>query len=116
MSSGLWKSSFEDRRCLIPGTAFAEATGRNPATYHWFRPKGVELFAFAGIWQERSGLVGDTAFALLTQASLGEGHLELLAPSRFVASYVRTHLMGRLLAAVTVIDVSISKVNVTEGT
>jgi putative SOS response-associated peptidase YedK len=59
-TSGLWKTSFEARRCLIPATAYAEATGRNPATYHWFRVRDQEAFAFAGIWQRRSGLVGET--------------------------------------------------------
>lgn len=59
-ASGLWKGSFEARRCLIPATAYAEATGRNPATYHWFRVEGAETFAFAGIWQHRKGTVGDT--------------------------------------------------------
>ena len=34
--SRFWKSSFEERRCLIPATAFCEAKGRNPATYFWF--------------------------------------------------------------------------------
>ncbi len=53
-SSGLWKGSFEERRCLIPATSFCEAKGRNPATYHWFALKGDQSrppFAFAGMWQ-----------------------------------------------------------------
>lgn len=29
---GLWRSSFETRRCLIPGSSFCEPKGRNPAT------------------------------------------------------------------------------------
>lgn len=56
----LWKGSFEERRCLVPATAYAEATGRNPATFHWFREKGSEGFAFAGIWKKFRGTVGDT--------------------------------------------------------
>ncbi len=59
-SSGLWKGAFERSRCLIPATGYAEATGRNPATYHWARPADAEAFAFAGIWQHRKGVVGDT--------------------------------------------------------
>ena len=59
-TSGLWKGSFGARRCLIPATAYAEATGCNPATYHWFRVPNAETFAFAGIWQYRKGTVGDT--------------------------------------------------------
>ena len=52
--SGLWKGSFEDRRCLVPASSFCEAKGRNPATYYWFALKGGENrppFAFAGMWQ-----------------------------------------------------------------
>lgn len=53
-SSGLWKGSFEERRCLIPASSFCEAKGRNPATYHWFALRGDDdrpPFAFAGMWQ-----------------------------------------------------------------
>ncbi len=53
-SNGLWKQSFEERRCLVPASSFCEAKGRNPATYHWFALKGDEdrpPFAFAGMWQ-----------------------------------------------------------------
>ena len=57
----LWRSSFESRRCLIPGTAYAEATGRNPATFHWFNVLDAEGFAFAGIWKHQKASVGDTA-------------------------------------------------------
>jgi len=53
-SSGLWKGSFEEQRCLVPASSFCEAKGRNPATYHWFALTGVgdrPPFAFAGLWQ-----------------------------------------------------------------
>ncbi len=53
-SNGLWKQSFEERRCLVPASSFCEAKGRNPATCHWFALKGDEdrpPFAFAGMWQ-----------------------------------------------------------------
>ncbi|MCK8463174.1 SOS response-associated peptidase family protein [Aliiroseovarius sp. S1339] len=59
-TASLWRDSFENRRCLIPGTAYAEATGRNPATFHWFDVKGTEGFAFAGIWKQQTATVGDT--------------------------------------------------------
>ena len=58
-STGLWKDSFENRRCLIPGTSYSEATGRNPATHHWFNVAGAEGFAFAGIWKHQTGFLGD---------------------------------------------------------
>lgn len=53
-SSGLWKGSFREGRCLVPASSFCEAKGRNPATYHWFALNGDENrppFAFAGMWQ-----------------------------------------------------------------
>jgi putative SOS response-associated peptidase YedK len=59
-SAGLWKESFEHRRCLIPATAYAEATGRNPATFHWFNLKDADAFAFAGIWKYQKATIGDT--------------------------------------------------------
>lgn len=52
--NGLWKESFQQRRCLVPATSFREAKGRNPATDHWFALKGDEprpSFAFAGMWR-----------------------------------------------------------------
>lgn len=60
ISAPLWRDSFEKRRCLVPATAFCEATGRNPATFHWFNVKDAEGFAFAGIWKHQSGTLGDT--------------------------------------------------------
>lgn len=51
--AGLWRESFETRRCLIPATSFCEAKGRNPAAYYWFA-LDVERspFAFAGFWRD----------------------------------------------------------------
>jgi putative SOS response-associated peptidase YedK len=57
-SSRFWRASFEERRCLIPATAFCEPKGHQPATYYWFALKGDEArppFAFAGIWRSWSG-------------------------------------------------------------
>lgn len=59
-SASLWRDSFVNRRCLIPATAYAEATGRNPATFHWFNVKDAACFAFAGIWRHQKGTVGET--------------------------------------------------------
>ena len=65
--SRFWRSSFEERRCLVPVTSFAEYhptkkhNGRKAAV--WFGLKGDEvrpLFAFAGIWRSwRGNLKGD---------------------------------------------------------
>ena len=75
-TSGFWRASFEERRCLIPATAFCEAKGRAPATYYWFGvtpDKGdeLDLFAFAGIWHHfrgkyRDGLVEIDTYSMLT--------------------------------------------------
>ena len=54
LHSGLWRASYESRRCLIPATSFCESLGRNPATYYWFGVLGPESrppFACAGMWQ-----------------------------------------------------------------
>jgi putative SOS response-associated peptidase YedK len=57
-SSGFWKGSFEERRCLVPASSFSEPKGLKPAVWHWFALKGDEprpLFAFAGIWRTYKG-------------------------------------------------------------
>ena len=53
----MWRYSFQERRCLIPVTAFAEAEGEKGAkTRTWFTlpedaaPDGV--FAVAGLWRD----------------------------------------------------------------
>ena len=54
LSSGFWKSSFQECRCLLPVTSFAEPKGKKPAIWHWFAIKGDDprpLFFFAGIWR-----------------------------------------------------------------
>lgn len=61
LTSRFWKSSFEERRCLVPATSFCEPNGDvKPATWHWFSLKGSEarpLFAFPGIWRQYQGPV-----------------------------------------------------------
>lgn len=57
-SSSFWRESFEQRRCLVPVTSFAEPKEVTPATWHWFALKGDEprpLFAFAGLWRRHIG-------------------------------------------------------------
>ena len=59
LTSRFWKSSFEERRCLVPATSFCEPNGDvKPATWHWFSLTGSEarpLFAFPGIWRKYQG-------------------------------------------------------------
>lgn len=52
-------------------------------------------------------------FAGLADMGISEGRLHLIAPSRFHATYVRTHLMARLHMAVTRADATIGQVSVT---
>lgn len=58
LQSRFWLNSFEQRRCLVPVTSFAEPREITPATWHWFTLDGEDsrpLFAFAGIWQRWKG-------------------------------------------------------------
>ena len=57
-TSGFWRKSLEERRCLIPATSFCEAKGHRPATYVWFGETGEEErppFALAGVWRSYKG-------------------------------------------------------------
>jgi putative SOS response-associated peptidase YedK len=58
VGSKFWKKSFEERRCLVPATAFCEPDEGKPACWHWFALKGNkerQLFAFAGIYRQWTG-------------------------------------------------------------
>jgi putative SOS response-associated peptidase YedK len=58
VGSKFWKKSFEERRCLVPATAFCEPDEGKPARWHWFALKGNkerQLFAFAGIYRQWTG-------------------------------------------------------------
>ena len=49
----MWRYSFQERRCLIPVTAFAEAEGEKGAkTRTWFTLPDQEVFAAAGLWRD----------------------------------------------------------------
>ena len=51
LATAFWRSSFEQRRCLIPVSAFAEAEGeRGAMTRTWLNVPGEPVFACAGIW------------------------------------------------------------------
>ena len=48
----MWRYSFQERRCLIPVSAFAEAEGEKGAkTRTWFTLPGEDPFAVAGPWR-----------------------------------------------------------------
>ena len=55
-ASAFWRSSLEERRCLVPVTSFSEPKGRSPAIWHWFGLDEARTpFAFAGIWRSFKG-------------------------------------------------------------
>ncbi len=52
LDSFFWRYSFEERRCLIPITAWAEAEGPKGAkTRTWLSLPDSDLFACAGVWR-----------------------------------------------------------------
>ncbi|MEQ1576477.1 MAG: SOS response-associated peptidase [Hyphomicrobium sp.] len=58
LTSSFWKSSFAERRCLVPASSYCEPKGEKPAVWHWFALKGSgerPLFAFPGIWRNYTG-------------------------------------------------------------
>ena len=60
LTSGFWKSSLEERRCLVPVSSYCEPNGEKPAKWVWFALKGEgerPLFAFPGIWRTWKGPV-----------------------------------------------------------
>ena len=53
LDSFMWRYSFQERRCLIPVTEFAEAEGEKGAmTRTWFALPDQPIFAVAGIWRD----------------------------------------------------------------
>lgn len=53
LNSFMWRYSFEERRCLIPLTAWAEAEGEKGAmTRTWLSLPDQPIFAAAGIWRK----------------------------------------------------------------
>tara|TARA_R100000935_G_scaffold1285_1_gene4058 strand:+ start:4241 stop:4801 length:561 start_codon:yes stop_codon:yes gene_type:complete len=60
-TSGFWRKSFDERRCLIPARSFCEAKGHNPSPYVRFGVTGDEerpAFALAGVWRSYKGNSG----------------------------------------------------------
>lgn len=53
LDSFMWRYSFQERRCLIPVTEFAEAEGeKGNRTRTWFALPDHEVFAVAGLWRD----------------------------------------------------------------
>lgn len=65
----MWRFSFEERRCLIPLTEWAEAEGpKGGKTRTWLSLPHVEMFAVAGIWRS-SDEWGDCYSMIMTDSS-----------------------------------------------
>ncbi len=65
---GMWRDSFERRRCLIPLTAWAEAEGSSGSmTRTWLSLPDQPIFACAGIWRG-SDEWGDCYSMVMTDA------------------------------------------------
>lgn len=68
LDSFMWRYSFEERRCLIPLTAWAEAEGSKGAmTRTWMSLPDQPIFACAGIWRG-SEEWGDCYSMIMTDA------------------------------------------------
>ena len=53
LDSFFWRHSFEERRCLIPLSAWAEAQGtKGSKTRTWLSLPDRDLFAAAGVWRQ----------------------------------------------------------------
>ena len=68
LDSFFWRHSFEERRCLIPLTAWAEAEGpKGSKTRTWLSLPDSEIFACAGVWRG-SDEWGDCYSMVMTDA------------------------------------------------
>lgn len=69
LDSFFWRQSFEERRCLIPVTAWAESEGpKGSKTRTWLSLPDSEMFACAGIWRT-SDEWGDCYSMVMTDAA-----------------------------------------------
>lgn len=69
LDSFFWRYSFEERRCLIPVTAWAEAQGlKGGKTRTWLSLPHDELFACAGVWRS-SDEWGDCYSMVMTDSA-----------------------------------------------
>lgn len=69
LDSFFWKFSFEERRCLIPITAWAEAEGpKGGKTRSWMSLPDSDLFACAGVWR-KSDEWGECYSMVMTDAA-----------------------------------------------
>ena len=75
LGSFFWRDSFEQRRCLIPLSAWAEAEGpKGGKTRTWLSVPDANLFACAGIWRD-SEEWGRCYSMVMTDADLPAGEV-----------------------------------------
>jgi len=75
-------------------------------------PDGSVWSAASMLLHEQNAAVHASWFAGLVQAGVEQGKLELVAPTRFAASYVQTHHLAQIIAVVTTIDPTITTVSI----
>ncbi len=69
LKSYFWRASFEERRCLLPVSSFAEAEGAKGAmTRTWFADPDDNLLAMVGIWRN-SDEWGQACSMIMTTAN-----------------------------------------------
>ena len=89
LSTFFWRHSFEERRCLIPLTGWAEAQGaKGRMTRTWLSLPDTPLFAAAGVWRQSDEWgacysMVMTASAGTDAASVHERMPVLLAPDDY---------------------------------
>ena len=70
LDSFFWRYSFEERRCLIPVSAWAEAQGpKGSKTRTWLSLPDTDLFACAGVWRDSDEF--GLAFSMVMTDSAG---------------------------------------------
>ena len=102
----------------------AHEAGDPPNVVPFRRPDGTsgEESGQDGVWplirarlRDEDPALFDAWFAALSSAEGQGGVLHLVAPSRFHATYVRTHLLARLQMAARRSDPTLGEVRVTPG-
>jgi len=89
LETGFWRQSFQQRRCLIPLTGWAEAQGsRGRMTRTWLSLPHAPLFAAAGVWRPSTAWGACYAMVITdsqctTAASVHDRMPVLLAPADY---------------------------------
>ena len=94
LDSFFWRHSFEERRCLIPLTAWAEAEGpKGSKTRTWLSLPDSEIFACAGVWRG-SDEWGDCYSMVMTDAGGAAKEVHTRMPVLLLQSDYATWIGG----------------------